>query len=479
MFGGYEDKPREACGVAGVVLTNPNATNAAFIVERGTFALQHRGEEAAGICATDGLNLTIRKDVGLVKDVFPDDIAIHGLGDARIAMGHTRWGTVTSSNGFAAAQPHFFSGENNLMLATAHNGEYTNVHALANKFGWNAEEYATDSVFGNKLIGYHYEKDPDLTRSVIASAQLLEGSFSLLVMNNDELVACRDEHGFRPLVIGVLADGAGYAVASETPALEAMGATFLRDVEPGEVVTITADGELRSAQYAEPNPKHCVLEYSYFARSDGYLNGVEVGMGRRRHGALMAEKYPVDVDVIMGVPDSGVDAAFGYARVAGASKLSHGLKRNRYSTRTYIQPTQQEQELAAKLKYQLEGEEVFGKRVLLVDDTVVNATTIRHLAKLFEEAGAAEVHFMITTPPIKWPCYYGFENKDIRRLIAANTEGNKVELERRIAAELNIDSLTYSTIEDVAQSITLPLGQLCTACFTGDYPTPVHFVDKY
>lgn len=475
-YGGYESELHEECGIAGVVYRDPEATDAGLVAGNGIYGLQHRGQAAAGIMVSDGLRVHGLKDTGTISEVFPDDRSIRSLGDARMAIAHTRWGTVDASDAFEAAGPHhFFAQEIESTIATSHNGQFTNTHLLAEAMGIDRSLFATDSFFANHVIGVSCEEEKDLTRGVIAASELLEGAFSLLVMDEREMVAVRDKHGFRPLVIGVLEDNRGYVFASETPALAPMGAAFLREVEPGEAVTVTEAGELISNRFAEADPKHCMFEFIYFARPSGTMNGIEQYAARERLGRTLAELSPVEADVVIGSPDSATPAAIGYAEQSGIPYKA-GLEKDRYTARTYTQDGKAAQEAAALKKYTPILSVIEGKRVVVVDDSVVNGTTVERLNTILRGAGAKEVHFRITSPPIKWQCFYGVAN-DQSRLIAAKME-DQGRLEEELAAYFGIDSIAYLSVPATAQSIGLELGKFCTACFTGNYPVPVGLPKK-
>lgn len=483
-FTGYEDKPREECGVAGIIYTGDStATDAAFIAHAGLLELQHRGEEAAGISASDGANVVGIKDTGRIGEVFPSDktgeARLRGLGAAKLAVAHTRWGTVGLVDGYEAAQPFlYYAQERNSTIAVVTNGETHNDDLMC-QVGLLPEGFATDSDFNAHYISEKYNLHGDLTRAVREAVADFTGAFSLLVMNETTMVACRDFHGFRPLVMGELDNGQGIVFASETPALEAMGASYVRDVEPGEVITVEQSGTVTNEFYAPPDPRHCLFEPIYVTRPDAVINGQTAHAIRFKDGETLAERHPVMADIVMSIPDSGRAAASGFAQASGLT-YAEGILVKKYRGRSFIQPDQEAQEKSAANKYIFIPEVIRGKSIVVVDDSVVNGTTIRQISKILRELGATEVHLRVASPPIKDPCHYGAAFKDRSRLVATHVTDEPGEFERELAQALTLDSVGFLKPEDNARSVGLELGRFCTACFTGEYPTkvPVTFGQK-
>ena len=457
-----DDKaPQDACGVFGVWAPSEEVAKLTFY---GLYALQHRGQESAGIAASDGERILIYKDMGLVSQVFTETDLASLTGD--LAIGHCRYSTTGSST-WVNAQPTLRPTKYGT-LALAHNGNLTNTGDLAEMVqkleGENAKTgrgATTDTEIMTALIGLQDEKNVEA--SAIAVLPKLEGAFSLVFMDEKTLYAARDRHGVRPLVIGKLERG--WVVASETAALDIVGAAFVREVEPGEFLAINEDG-IRSQMWATPDPKGCIFEYVYLARPDTSIAGQGVHATRVRIGKRLAIEAPVEADLVIPVPESGTPAAIGYAQQSGIP-YGLGLVKNSYVGRTFIQPSQTIRQLGIRLKLNPLREIIEGKRIVVVDDSIVRGNTQRAIVRMLREAGALEIHVRISSPPVEWPCYYGIDFASRAELIASGLEIE--EIRRSIGS----DSLSYVSMEGLIAATTIDENKLCTACFTGKYPIAV------
>ena len=450
----------EECGVFGVRL--PERGDVASLAYYALYSLQHRGQESAGIAVNDDGVIRAYRDVGLVGDVFrPERLA--SLGRGGIAVGHVRYGTTGSDNK-RNVQPilvNHYKGR----MALAHNGNLTNSHALRRELESQGSIFqtTTDSEVIAYLIVQERLRHPSIEAAVSAAMERLEGAYSLVISSPSKLIAVRDPHGFRPLCMGELRDGS-VVFASESCALDAIGARFLRDLRPGEIVV--ADGKgLRSIEtHCGKVPKSlCVFEFIYFARPDSVIDGSSVHVARQRAGAFLALEHPVQADVVIGVPDSGLDAALGYARQSGIP-YGMGFIKNKYIGRTFISPTQALRESEVSIKLNPIRSVVAGKRVVLIDDSIVRGTTCRRTIDLLRKAGAREIHMRVSAPPFVSECYYGTDIDDKDKLIATH---HSVE---EIAKIIGVDSLGYLSLENVVKLADSTSG-FCTACFGGGYPT--------
>jgi amidophosphoribosyltransferase len=453
--------PQDACGVFGVWAPGEEVAKLTFY---GLYALQHRGQESAGIAASDGERILIYKDMGLVSQVFTETDLASLTGD--LAIGHCRYSTTGSST-WVNAQPTLRPTKYGT-LALAHNGNLTNTGDLAEMVqkleGDNAKSgrgATTDTEIMTALIGLQDEKNVEA--SAIAVLPKLEGAFSLVFMDEKTLYAARDRHGVRPLVIGKLERG--WVVASETAALDIVGAAFVREVEPGEFLAINEDG-IRSQMWATPDPKGCIFEYVYLARPDTSIAGQGVHATRVKIGKRLAIEAPVEADLVIPVPESGTPAAIGYAQQSGIP-YGLGLVKNSYVGRTFIQPSQTIRQLGIRLKLNPLREIIEGKRIVVVDDSIVRGNTQRAIVRMLREAGALEIHVRISSPPVEWPCYYGIDFASRAELIASGLEIE--EIRRSIGS----DSLSYVSMEGLIAATTIDENKLCTACFTGKYPISV------
>ncbi len=459
-----ERAPQDECGVFGVWAPGEDVARLTYF---GIYALQHRGQESAGIATGNGEQILVYKDMGLVSQVF-DDQTLSAL-RGHIAVGHVRYAT-TGASAWENAQPTLGPAGAGT-VALGHNGNLTNTRRLmqrvrersgADLTGELGRGSSTDTAVITALLAGE-PGHQSLEATAMEVLPLLEGAFSLVFMDEHSLYAARDPHGFRPLVLGRLQRG--WAIASETAALDIVGATFVREVEPGELVVIDEDG-LRSQHFARAEPRGCVFEYVYLARPDTEIAGRSVNAARSEMGRVLAREHPVDADLVIPTPDSGTPAAIGYAQESGLP-FAQGLVKNAYVGRTFIQPTDTIRQLGIKLKLNPLREVIAGKRLVVVDDSIVRGNTQRALVRMLREAGAAEIHVRISSPPVKWPCFYGIDFATRAELIA---NGMTIE---EIRASLDADSLGYISTEGMIEATAVPSERLCTACFTGRYPVPV------
>ncbi|MGN1061873.1 MAG: amidophosphoribosyltransferase [Candidatus Scatosoma sp.] len=455
-------KIKEECGVFGVFA--PKQCNVASTVYYGLFALQHRGQEAAGIVVNDDGVFKAHKDAGLVNDVFSPEVLAR-LGEGRIAVGHVRYGT-TGSGGRTNAQPMVV---NHLKgnMALAHNGNLVNSYELRSELENEGSIFHTTS--DTEVITYVIIRERLKTGSIesaVANAmERLYGAYSLVVMSGSKLIAARDKNGFRPLCYGVT-QGGTYVVASESCALDAVGATKVREVEPGEVLVFTNDGIYSDRRHCGSKKRFCVFEYLYFARPDSEIDGCWVHDARKKAGEYLAESFPINADVVVGVPDSGLDAALGYAQKSGIP-YEIGFIKNKYIGRTFIAPSQKNREDRVRIKLNVVKSAIEGKRVVLVDDSIVRGTTSARIVRLLRDAGAKEVHLLSSAPPFLNPCYYGTDIDSRENLIACRHTAEE------IAKIVGADSLGYLTVEQAKRLAGGSGEDFCLACFNGDYPTAV------
>ena len=454
----------EECGVFGVLA--PERCDVASTAYYALFALQHRGQESCGIVVNDDGIFTSHKDTGLVNDVFtPDEMAKLGLGD--MAVGHVRYGTTGNTNR-ANAQPIVVNHVKGPM-ALCHNGNLVNSFELREELELNGSIFHTTS--DTEVISYIITKErlsaPSIEEALCRAMNRIKGAYSLVVMSPSKLIAARDPNGFRPPCYGTRPDG-GFIVASESCALDAVGATLIRDVDPGEILVFER-GRVRSIREhcGKAKPSLCVFEYIYFARPDSVIDGASVHQARVRAGAFLALKHPVQADIVIGVPDSGLDAAIGYARQSGIP-YGVGFIKNRYIARTFISPGQKAREDKVRIKLNPIASVVKGKRVVLIDDSIVRGTTSKRIEGLLRDAGATQVHFRVSAPPFLNPCYYGTDIDSRDNLIACHHTVSE------IAEIIGVDSLGYLDLEDVhCLADNGGCGGFCDACFSGKYATEV------
>jgi amidophosphoribosyltransferase len=461
----HDPAPREECGVFGVWAPGEDVANLTYY---GLYALQHRGQEAAGIAVSDGRRMVVFKDLGLVSQVFDEQVLSSLKG--HLAVGHCRYST-TGSTTWENAQPTFRTTATGSGIALGHNGNLVNSAELRDEVATaRAEDRAdrgaiqasTDSDLVTELLAVT-AADTGVEEAALRLLPRVRGAFSLVFADEQTLYAARDPHGVRPLVLGRLERG--WVVASETAALDIVGASMVREVEPGELLAIDAGG-LRSSRFASPEPKGCVFEYVYLARPDTTISGRSVHAARVDIGRRLAEEHPVVADLVIPVPESGTPAAIGYAQGSGIP-YGQGLVKNQYVGRTFIQPSQTIRQLGIRLKLNPLRDVIRGKRLVVVDDSIVRGNTQRALVRMLREAGAVEVHVRIASPPVQWPCFYGIDFATRAELVASGLDTDGVR--RSIGA----DTLGYVSVEGMVAASEQPRTRLCTACFTGEYPIPL------
>ena len=470
------------CGVFGVVMPGAEPTEAAAFATLGLFALQHRGQESAGVAVSDGEQLMLYKDLGMISTVL-DERRLPSL-RGNLAIAHCRYST-TGSTIWENAQPTYRQGPRRA-IAIGHNGNLVNTRELLTQLtGGRARLPAsTDTELLTALLAD--EPAEDTVEALIQVLPRVRGAFSLVILDQHKVIGVRDPHGFRPLVLGRLPrteraggpdDGGlfddddaatGWCLSSETASLDIVGATYVRDVEPGEIVVLEVGKPPRSVRYAEANPKLCVFELIYFARPDSYMEGRNLYEVRRRMGEQLAMEHPVDADLVMPVPDTGAPAAAGYAEESGVP-YREGMYRNRYAGRTFIQPSAGLRHRGVTIKLNPLREVVNGKRLIVVDDSIVRGTTTKRIVELLRKAGATEVHVRISAPPIYHPCFYGIDTSVETELIAST------HTEPQIREFIGADSLGYLSIRGVLAALELPYDRFCFACFDGNYPVPVPY----
>ncbi|WP_217922312.1 amidophosphoribosyltransferase [Miltoncostaea oceani] len=453
-----DDTPKEECGVFAVAA--PPGRDVSRITYYALHALQHRGQESAGIAARDGANVTIQRDLGLVTTVF-DETSLRSLtGDA--AIGHVRYST-TGANKWDNAQPVAQTRGDDI-VALGHNGNLTNTGELRTEMEAAGADLraSTDSEIIAALIA---AEEGSLLRAVCAVMPRLVGAYSVVVISGSELVAFRDAHGVRPLVLGRLDEG-GWCVASETCALDQIGARFERDVRPGEALRLSAGGIESRQALPSAGGRTCVFEHIYFARPDSRMEGTTMWESRSAMGAELARESGVDADLVVGLPDSGTPAAIGYAQESGIP-YSEAVVRNRYVGRSFIQPDQAMRQHGIRLKFNPLPSVIAGKRLVVVDDSIVRGNTTQRIVQMLLDAGAAEVHMRISSPPILWPCFYGIDMADRAELVAV---GRSVE---EIADLTGAHSLAYLTLDGLQRALGKPASGFCRACFTGEYPIAI------
>lgn len=456
-----EDRPQEECGVFGIYAPGIDVARRTFF---GIFALQHRGQESAGIAVSNGQELHIHKEMGLVTQVFDNESIERLVGD--LAIGHTRY-SISSSSTLANALPLIFESSDG-PTAVSHNGSLVNTDKLQAELAMEGVEFSTG--MDTEVIAKMLEtlQHLPIEEALLEMMRRVKGAYTLVFMTRDTIIALRDPHGVRPLCLGKMTDGSGWVVASETCALPVAGADFVREIEPGEILFINKDG-LESVFYkeepAEPQsrPALCVFEFIYLARPDSQLLGENIHHARRRMGEELARQSPVEADIVIGVPDSGTPAAIGYASASGIP-FQEGLIKNRYIQRTFIQPDQAQREMGVRMKLTPLNDVLRGKRVVVVEDSIVRGTTTRRIVQMLRDAGAKEVHLRISSPPYRWPCFFGIDTAVRTDLIAYN---KTVE---EIRAHNGADSLSYLSMDNLLKAIGQPKQRFCRACFDGEYP---------
>lgn len=460
------------CGIVGLYAPGEKTSNLAYL---GLFALQHRGQESAGIAVSDSETITVVKDMGLVATVF-DERKLAPL-EGHVAIGHVRYSTTGQSH-WQNAQP-LYRGVGDAGFAIAHNGNLTNTDDLSISLGKlpgleQRESFGIDSTSDSDLVAeliaryITHEGDGVLPHRALETAVAkvipqLDGAFSMVFSDENHLIGARDALGFHPLVLGKL--DSGWALASETSALDIMGAHFVRDIEPGEMVVIDADG-VRSTRFADARPKLCVFEFVYFARPDSQLYNQSVHAVRQRMGEELARQAPANADMVMPVPESGVPAAQGYARELGIP-YGDGVVKNRYVGRTFISPDQKARGLGVKMKLNPIRENIEGKSLVVIDDSIVRGTTTKALIAMLRQAGAKEIHFRVSSPPYRWPCFFGIDTGARHELLAANMSVGE------ICEYIDADSLSYLEVDAMVRATGSSPDSFCTACLTGKYEVDV------
>ncbi|MGD9571303.1 MAG: amidophosphoribosyltransferase [Thermoleophilia bacterium] len=453
-----DDSPREECGVFAVAA--PAGRDVSRLAYYALHALQHRGQESAGIAARDGEHVTIQRDLGLVSSVFDETSLLSLTGEA--AIGHVRYST-TGANKWDNAQPVAHTRGDDI-VALGHNGNLTNTGDLRTAMELAGVDLraSTDSEIIAAMIA---AEDGSLLRAVCEVMPRLVGAYSVVVLSGSELVAFRDPNGVRPLVLGRLEDG-GWCVASETCALDQIGARFERDVRPGEALRLTAGGVESRQALPAATPSLCVFEHIYFARPDSRMDDHTMWEARSAMGRELARESRVEADLVVGLPDSGTPAAIGYAQESGIP-YSEAVVRNRYVGRSFIQPDQAMRQVGIRLKFNPLPSVIAGKRLVVVDDSIVRGNTTQRIVQMLMDAGAREVHMRISSPPILWPCFYGIDMADRAELVAV---GRTVD---QIADLTGADSLAYLSLDGLQRAIGRPAEGYCRACFTGEYPIAV------
>ena len=451
----------EECGVFGVISTK--RSNVAGITYYGLYALQHRGQESCGIVVNDDGMFSSYKDLGLVSEVFSQE-TLAQLPEGNMAVGHVRYGTTggTTRNNCQPIEVNHQKGK----MALAHNGNLSNALELRDKLELSGAIFHTTS--DTETIAYMITRErltaSSIEEAVCRAMDSLEGAYSLVLMSSAKMIAARDPYGFRPLCFGRLHQG-GYVIASESCALSAVGAEFIRDVEPGEVLAFSENNiESYTVHCGKQRRKTCIFEHIYFARPDSVIDGISVHEARMRAGKLLAETYPADADIVIGVPDSGLDAALGFSRASGIP-YGIGLIKNKYIGRTFISPGQEERVDRVRIKLSPVESVIEGKRVVLVDDSIVRGTTSKRIVKLLRDAGAKEIHMRISAPPFLHPCYYGTDIDSEENLIACPHSMEE------IAELIGVDTLGYLPVEKLDKLVESK--HYCAACFNGEYPTQI------
>ncbi len=452
------DKPREACGVFGIYAPGLDVARLAYF---GLYALQHRGQESAGIAVGDGKRIVCHKGMGLVSEVFTEDILGHLKG--KVAIGHVRYST-TGESSVENAQPLVFHYRDG-MISLGHNGNLTNYAELRKRLAADGAVFQTTSDSELIVSILARSSQGDLAEGILKTMEEIKGAYSLVIMTENRLYGIRDPHGVRPLCLGRLDQG--YVLASESAALDTIGAEMIRDLEPGEVVVIDENGITSLRCHYPLQRSLCVFEFVYFARPDSVIDGLNVQRARAALGRQLAQEYPLSADLVIPVPDSGTSAALAYAAERGLP-FSEGLMKNRYVGRTFIRPTQEMRDLGVRLKLNPIREVLAGKRVIMLDDSIVRGTTSSKIVQMIRDAGAREVHMLVSSPPILHPCYYGIDTSRRGELIAARHD--LAEIREFIGA----NSLNYLSIDGLLAAMA-PLApeSFCCACFSGRYPIEV------
>ncbi len=454
-----DDKLKEACGILGIYSDriDPHLSRTVYY---GLYALQHRGQESAGIAVTSGEGINYHKGLGLVSEVFNDNILDNLKG--HIAVGHVRYST-TGSNTLINSQPLVVKYKKGA-LAVAHNGNLVNAKEIRRELEEDGAVFQT--TVDSEVIAFLIAREPsgDIVNAARACMEKIRGSYALVIMTEDSLIGIRDPRGIRPLCLGKY--NGCYVLSSETCALDTIGAEFIRDLEPGEIVVINEKGMRSIKTSNNPTYSLCIFEFVYFARPDSTIDGSNIHLARWEAGKQLALEHPADADLVIGVPDSGTVSAMGYAEASGIP-FGIGLIKNRYIGRTFIQPSQASRVIGVKLKLNAVKEVIRGKRLVMVDDSIVRGTTSGQIVKMLKDAGAREVHVRISSPPVRYSCYFGIDTSSQKELIGARQQVE--EIRKFIGA----DSLGYLSLEGLIKSTGLPAERFCTGCFCGVYPVEV------
>ena len=454
------DRLEEECAVFGVFAPGEDVARMTCF---GLQALQHRGQESAGIAVGDGETIMASKDLGLVTQVF-DEASLAAL-TGFVAVGHARYSTSGAAASWEAAQPHI-SAIDETLIALAHNGTLVNTNSLRARLIDDGIQLrsGTDSEVAAKAIGDITKKTHHLREGIRFAMEHLKGAYAMVLASPDCLYAFRDPNGIRPLCMGKLPDDRGWVVSSETCGLDIVGAEFVRDVRPGEIIRINDTG-ISTLQAIEPRePRGCIFEYVYFARPDSVIDGQSVYQARRNMGRILAREAPVEADLVLGVPDSGVPGALGYSEASGI-EFTDGIVKNRYVGRTFIQPTQEMRQMGIRIKLNPLPSVIAGKRLVVIDDSIVRGNTSKKLVDMLRSAGAAEIHFRIVSPEVMWPCFYGIDTANQDQLIAANMTNEEM------CEFIGCDSLEFISLDGLREAVGDAHSKtFCEACFTGEYP---------
>lgn len=456
------DTLEEECGVFGVYAPNDDV---AHLTCFGLQALQHRGQESAGIAVGDGETVLAFKDLGLVTQVF-DEASLSAL-KGHVAIGHVRYSTSGGVESWEAAQPHI-SAIDEVLIALAHNGTLVNTNSLrAQLVDYGVTLRAgTDSEAAAKIIGEVTSSTHSLRDGIRKAMKMMRGAYAMVLSSPDSLYAFRDPNGIRPLVLGKLPDNRGWVVSSETCGLDIVGAEYVREVAPGEIIRINSEG-ISSQIAVEPERRaSCLFEYVYFARPDSVMDGISVYQSRRSMGRILAQEAPVEADLVLGVPDSGLPSAMGYAIESGIP-YSDGIVKNRYVGRTFIEPTNEMRQMGIRVKLNPLSSVISGKRLIVIDDSVVRGNTSKKLVDMLKSAGAREVHLRIVSPEVRWPCFYGIDTDTQDQLIAANMTNEEM------CDFIGCDSLAFISVQGLHNAVCSEHEGFCDACFTGNYPVEI------
>lgn len=456
------DRLEEECGVFGIYAPGEDVARMTCF---GLQALQHRGQESAGIAVGDGATILASKDLGLVTQVFNESSLAALKGD--LAIGHVRYSTSGGIESWEAAQPHI-SSIDEVLIALAHNGTLVNTNALKAKLvdrGIHLRA-GTDSEAAAKIIGEVTKATHSLRDGIRSAMSMIEGAYAMVLASPDSLYAFRDPNGIRPLVIGELPDDRGWVVASETCGLDIVGATYVREVAPGEIIRFSSEGVLSEMGVEPQRRASCLFEYVYFARPDSVMDGQSVYVARREMGRILAREAPVDADLVVGVPDSGLPSAMGFSLESGIP-YSNAIVKNRYVGRTFIEPTDEMRQMGIRIKLNPLPSIIAGQRLVVIDDSIVRGNTSKKLVSMLRSAGATEVHLRIVSPEVRWPCFYGIDTDTQDQLIAANMTN------REMCEFIGCDSLAFISVEGLHASVSCEHAGFCDACFTGDYPVAI------